>query len=168
MNSQKPQAPGAGASSKASSKFVWPPAIYGAASAIAVVLAWWMPRTFIPDALILPLRVIGVAIIVVGVVIVLAAARLFRRAGTPVPPTEPTTVLVTGGIYRWTRNPMYLGLSLILLGIGFATGSVWFFIALVAAVFAVTKLAIEKEEVYLADKFGAPYLDYKSRVRRWI
>jgi protein-S-isoprenylcysteine O-methyltransferase Ste14 len=63
---------------------------------------------------------------------------------------------------------MYLGLTVILLGIGLATGSIWFFIGMAIAMFAVTKLAIEKEEIYLADKFGAAYLDYKSRVRRWI
>jgi protein-S-isoprenylcysteine O-methyltransferase Ste14 len=57
---------------------------------------------------------------------------------------------------------------LILLGIALATGSLWFFIGLAVAIFAVTKLAIEKEEVYLADKFGTSYLDYKARVRRWI
>ncbi len=83
-------------------------------------------------------------------------------------PTKPSTALVTNGIYRWTRNPMYLGLSLILLGIGFATGSLWFLMGLPMAILAVTKLAIEREERYLAEKFGAAYLDYKSRVRRWI
>ena len=82
--------------------------------------------------------------------------------------TKPSTALVTDGIYRWTRNPMYVGLSLILVGIGLATGSVWFLVALPFAVFAVTKLAIEREELYLADKFGAAYHDYKARVRRWF
>jgi len=85
-----------------------------------------------------------------------------------VAPTKASTALVTDGIYSWTRNPMYLGLSLILVGIGLATGSAWFLVALPIAVFAVTKLAIEPEEVYLANKFGAAYEAYKSRVRRWF
>jgi protein-S-isoprenylcysteine O-methyltransferase Ste14 len=85
-----------------------------------------------------------------------------------VPPTKPSTALVTDGIYRRTRNPMYLGLSLILFGIAFAADSLWFLIVLTIAIFAVTKLAIEPEERYLADLFGTPYRDYKSRVRRWF
>jgi len=83
-------------------------------------------------------------------------------------PTKPSSALVTSGIYRWTRNPMYLGMSLILGGIGLAAGSLWFLIALPIAMIAVTKLAIEREERYLAQLFGQPYLDYKARVRRWL
>ena len=82
-------------------------------------------------------------------------------------PSKPSTALITGGIYRWIRNPMYLGLSLMLLGVGVALGSLWFFVALPIAIFAVTKLAIEPEERYLEEKFGTAYLEYKSRVRRW-
>lgn len=63
---------------------------------------------------------------------------------------------------------MYLGMSLVLGGIGLATGSLWFLMALPVAIIAVTKLAIEREERYLAEVFGAPYLDYKTRVRRWF
>jgi protein-S-isoprenylcysteine O-methyltransferase Ste14 len=122
----------------------------------------------VPDAALSPFRLIGIAVVILGMLMIVGAARLFRRAGTPVAPTEPTSALVIDGIYRWTRNPMYLALSLILLGTALATGSLWFFIGLAAAIFAVTKLAIEKEEIYLADKFGASYLDYKARVRRWI
>ncbi len=164
MSPSDPPAPAA----RASSKFVWPPVIYGSATLISLLLAWRMPLIFVPDAALFPLRFVGIALIVAGMLMVFAAARLFRRAGTPVAPTAPTNALVTEGVYRWTRNPMYLALSLMLLGIALATGSLWFFLGLAVAVFAVTKLAIEKEEAYLADKFGSPYLDYKARVRRWI
>ena len=112
-------------------------------------------------------RAVGIAVIVAALLIVLAPGRLFKRAGTPVAPTKPSTALITDGGYRWIRNPMYLGLSLMFLRIGIAMGSLWFLIALPIAVFAVTKLAIEPEEQYLAEKFGAAYLEYKSHVRRW-
>jgi protein-S-isoprenylcysteine O-methyltransferase Ste14 len=164
MNSSDPAAPAA----HASSKFVWPPVIYGTATIVSLLLAWRMPLIFVSDAALFPRRLVGIAVVILGMLMIVGAARLFRRAGTPVAPTEPTSALVTDGIYRWTRNPMYLALSLILLGIALATGSLWFFIGLAVAIFAVTKLAIEKEEIYLADKFGASYLDYKAHVRRWI
>ena len=152
----------------ASSKFIWPPVIYGTATLLSALLAWRVPLSFAPEASGIAMKLLGIASIVAGLLIVFGAMRLFKRAGTPVAPIKPSTALVTDGIYRWTRNPMYLGLSIMLLGIGVATGSLWFLIGLAMAMFAVTKLAIEKEEVYLAEKFGTPYLDYKSRVRRWI
>ena len=164
MSSNDPAAPAA----QASSKFVWPPVIYGTAIIVSLLLAWRMPLIFVPDAALFALRLIGIAVVILGMLMIFGAARLFRGAGTPVAPTEPTSALVTDGIYRWTRNPMYLALSSMLLGIALATGSLWFFIGLAVAIFAVTKLAIEKEEIYLADKFGASYLDYKAHVRRWI
>jgi len=152
---------------RASSRFVWPPTIYGLAAIVSALLTWLVPARFLAAPIAGAAWVVGIAVIVAALLIVLAAGRLFKRAATPVAPTKPSTALVTGGIYRWVRNPMYVGLSLILLGIGIATGSVWFLIALPIAVLAVTKLAIEPEERYLAEKFGAAYLEYKSRVRRW-
>ncbi len=135
---------------------------------MAALLAWLVPLSLVPAGGETPRQIAGIAIVASGVLLVLAAMRLFRRAGTPVAPIEPTSALVTDGIYRWTRNPMYLALSLILLGLAVATGSLWFLLALAAAIYAVTKLAIEREETYLAGKFGSAYLDYKARVRRWM
>jgi protein-S-isoprenylcysteine O-methyltransferase Ste14 len=156
------------ASLEASSRFVWPPVIYGVAAIAAALLAWLVPVSLLPAAGETLRHILGIAFVLVGILLALAAKRLFQRAGTPVAPTKPTSALVTDGIYRRTRNPMYLGLSLILLGLAVATGSPWFLVSLVVAVYAVTKLAIEKEERYLAGKFGAAYLDYKSNVRRWM
>lgn len=156
------------ASLPASSKFVWPPVIYGAAAIAAALLAWLAPVSLLPAAGETLRHILGIALVLAGILLALAAKRLFDRAGTPVAPIKPTSALVTDGIYRHTRNPMYLGLSLILLGLAVATGSLWFLAGLVVAVYAVTKLAIEREELYLAGKFGATYLQYKSRVRRWV
>lgn len=155
------------ADNHASSRFVWPPTIYGLAAAISALLSWLIPARFLAATASGAATIAGIVVIVTGVLIVAAAGRLFKRAGTPVAPIKPSTALITGGIYRWIRNPMYLGLSLMLLGIGLALGSPWFLVALPIATFAVTKLAIEPEERYLAEKFGTAYLEYKSRVRRW-
>jgi len=152
---------------RASSRFVWPPTIYGLATGISAALTWLMPVRFLAAPTARVALFVGIAIILAGLLIVLAAGRLFKRAGTPVAPTKPSMALVTDGIYGSIRNPMYLSLTLVLLGIGIATVSIWFLIALPIAVFAVTKLAIEPEERYLTEKFGAAYLEYKTRVRRW-
>lgn len=158
-----------GSDEQASSPFIWPPVIYALAALGAGFLAWQIPWSILPPGFTgFILRLLGGAVIVSGVAVALAAERRFKAVGTPVPPTKPTTAIVTEGIYARTRNPMYLGLTLVLIGLGLLFGSLWFLIAAPFAVFCVTKLAIEREERYLSAKFGDDYHSYKARVRRWL
>jgi protein-S-isoprenylcysteine O-methyltransferase Ste14 len=91
-----------------------------------------------------------------------------RRAGTNVDPYEPATAIVTGGPYRFTRNPIYVGFTLVYVGISAFTNALAP-LMLLPAVFAVMRRGvIEREERYLERKFGGEYLEYKGRVRRWI
>jgi len=115
-----------------------------------------------------PWTYLGAALIVIGVVVSATGAGTFRRAGTPVKPFERSTALVTHGIYRFTRNPMYLGLLLVLIGsaIAFGTLSPWFPIPLFFLI--VRTQFIRGEEEFLEGIFGADYVTYKKRVRRWI
>jgi protein-S-isoprenylcysteine O-methyltransferase Ste14 len=152
----------------ASSPFVWPPTIYGSATLVAGLLAWFAGWPFETDGVRTIAIVAGVLLFCLGGAIALAAEVGFKRAGTAVLPTRPTTAIVDTGIYQFTRNPMYLGMSLALCGLGLAFNQLWFLLALPLAIFAVTKLAIEREEAYLAAKFGTGYLAYKARVRRWL
>ena len=152
----------------ASSPFIWPPVIYLTAAVVSGLLAFFAGWPFQPSGLRYAAMIAGALLIALGIGVALAAERVFKAAGTPVPPTRPTTTIVTSGIYRYTRNPMYLGMSLALVGLGLVFDQLWFLLALPIAVLAVTKLAIEREEAYLAEKFGAPYLEYKKQVRRWI
>ena len=136
---------------------------------LAGLLAWFAPWPFLPEGYAgWLIRFVGAMLIVLGAAVALSAERGFKRAGTAVPPTRPSTALVTEGVYARTRNPMYLGLSLILGGAALAVGSVWFLLATPCAMFAVTKLAIEREERYLAGRFGEAYRTYRERVRRWV
>ena len=73
-----------------------------------------------------------------------------------------------GGVYAYTRNPLYLGPTIGLIGVALVLDSLWFLVATPLSAFAITKLAIEREEEYLARKFGDAYLAYKARVRRWL
>ena len=149
----------------ASSDFLWPPTIYG----LATLVAWGLSRVA-PIAMPLPeaARWAGWGIVAVALALAGVAGIQFLRARTGTLPTSPTTAIVASGVYRFTRNPMYLAMTLALFGLGLALASPWFWLVAPAAVRLVTILAIEREEAYLTRKFGAAYLDYKSRVRRWI
>lgn len=157
-----------GHTTDASSRFIWPPVIYGSAALVAAGLAWHAPWPFEASLVRTLCLAVGGLVFVSGGVIALSAEVSFWRAKTAVLPTRPSTAIVATGIYRYTRNPMYLGMSLALVGLGLGLNQLWFLLALPFAKLAVTKLAIEREEAYLAAKFGQTYLTYKAQVRRWL
>jgi protein-S-isoprenylcysteine O-methyltransferase Ste14 len=97
-----------------------------------------------------------------------AAMRRFRRAGTTENPFKPSTALVTDGPNRLTRNPIYLGMASLYVGLAFLLGWMWALLLLPVVLVAVDRLIIAREEPYLERKFGQDYVDYKRRVRRWI
>ncbi|QLP98216.1 MAG: isoprenylcysteine carboxylmethyltransferase family protein [Rhodoblastus sp.] len=149
----------------ASSAFPWPPAIYGTAA----LLAWALGHVA-PAQLTLPagMRWAGWALVALAAAIAGAAEISFLRAGTATLPTSPTTAIVETGIFRFSRNPMYLAMTLALIGLGVALSQPWFWAAALIAARLVTRFAIEREEAYLTRKFGAAYLAYSARVRRWL
>ena len=153
---------------EASNSVIWPPIIYASAAAIAVVLGWIVNLSFQSEAARGLALILGIVIAALGLLLLLLAGRSFTAAGTPIAPNQPTKALVFDGIYNHTRNPMYLGFTLVLIGLGLIFDELWFIITAPLAMFAVTKLAIEREEAYLERKFGAEYVAYKGRVRRWV
>jgi protein-S-isoprenylcysteine O-methyltransferase Ste14 len=108
--------------------------------------------------------------IVVGAVLGLGLwpVLLFRAGGQNENPWKPTPHIEERGPYKITRNPMYLQMLLVCIGVGIALENVWILILTPFAAWALQRLAILPEEVYLERKFGATYLAYKRRVRRWI
>jgi len=111
-----------------------------------------------------------VTIAVFGGATALAGDLEFKRAGTTINPLKPekTTTLVTSGVYGLTRNPMYVGLALILLGWVAFLCSAWTLLGPVAFVLYISRFQIVPEERILSAKFGAAYTEYTSRVRRWL
>ena len=85
-----------------------------------------------------------------------------------VPGNKPTTAIVKSGPYRFSRNPIYLAFSLLVLGIACALNSLWLLGTLAAAVSVMSFVVIPREERYLESRFGAEYLDYKTKVGRWL
>jgi protein-S-isoprenylcysteine O-methyltransferase Ste14 len=103
-----------------------------------------------------------------GLIVVGAAIRQFRRTGQDPAPWESTPEILSAGIYRHTRNPMYLGMALLQLAIGVGWGNLWI-VALVPLVLAVVYVtAVRHEEAYLERKFGEGYRSYKEATRRWL
>src|SRR6266853_614255 len=103
-----------------------------------------------------------------GFVMIGMATRRFVAAGTNIPPYLPTTALVVDGIYGRTRNPLYLGTTLVYLGLSVAAGSLWAIVLVVPLVWVMNVGVVAREERYLERKFGDAYRAYKARVRRWV
>ena len=113
---------------------------------------------------------LAAAVAAAGVAVGICGALQFRRARTTVNPLKPgeATALVTGGIYRWTRNPMYLGMALALLGWGLYLGNFGALVLIGAFVSYIDRLQIDPEEVALEARFGEAFTTYRKRVRRWL
>jgi len=142
--------------------------LFPAAVLAGLVLDRLLPLPFaIPEIDGLPWIVAGF-LFLIGLGLFAAGARNFSRAETPLPTNQPARVLVTVGIYRWTRNPIYLGFFLVYGGIGVAALSPWILIFLLPLVVTIRQGVVAREEAYLERRFGDTYLDYKARVRRWV
>lgn len=103
-----------------------------------------------------------------GIGFVLVAIALFRRDRQDPTPWTSTPGITARGVYRLSRNPMYLGMALVQGGVGLAYSNGWVILLLPVSLLAVYWTAIRPEEAYLERKFGDTYLDYKRSVRRWI
>lgn len=112
--------------------------------------------------------VVGLLPLVGGIALMAAAMRQFRAAGTHVETWRPTQAIVTQGVYARTRNPIYVAMLSIYVGLGILVNSVWV-LALAVPLFLVLRFGvIAREERYLERKFGAEYLAYREKVRRWL
>jgi protein-S-isoprenylcysteine O-methyltransferase Ste14 len=144
-----------------------PPLLFLGALALAALLeaAMAIPSLPLPPGLGYGL---GAILVLGGLALLLLGARRFRAAGTNIPPTLPTTALVVTGPYRWSRNPLYVAMILIYLGLALAARSSWALVLVVPLVILLNYGVVRREEAYLERKFGADYRTYRARVRRWV
>ena len=103
-----------------------------------------------------------------GTALCIAAVRTFHRAGTSPLLDRPTTTLVTSGPYRFSRNPIYIGYTLLYLGISFWANSLWPVVLLPFVLWVMNRAVIAREEAYLQGRFGDAYSSYCQQVRRWL
>ena len=146
----------------------FPPLIWAVSVAASLVVHFFvvaLPMSILPRAVSLG---IGIALFVIAPVLAISAIVTFKKAGTNVHPSEPATTIVRGGPYRFTRNPMYLALTLLQIGVAFLLNDAITFLfgAALAVIFHFG--VILREERYLEAKFGEEYLALKRTVRRWI
>ena len=106
--------------------------------------------------------------VVAGVALLGAAANEMRKVETNIPTWEPTLALATGGVYAYSRNPIYLAFVLIIAGLGLLFASDWTFIALIPFALVIHFGVVLREERYLLARFGAPYANYVARVPRYF
>lgn len=141
-----------------------PPLIYAGPLASGLLLHHWWPRPALPA---MAAGILGPVLILCGFV-GLPAIVAFVRARTNPRPWKPASVLVTSGSYRLTRNPMYLGFTLLYAGASLWINTLWPLLALPVILFVMTSQVIGREESYLQRRFGDEYTRYKAQVRRWL
>jgi protein-S-isoprenylcysteine O-methyltransferase Ste14 len=144
-----------------------PPPIAWALAIIAGLAAGWLyPWRFVPAFI--PHVWVGGGVLAASFALAVWAIVMMLKAGTRVEPHKPTTAIVTGGPYRFTRNPIYIGVFLGQTGLAIGFDNLWMLAMLVPLGLVIRYGVVAREEAYLERKFGAVYRDYKSRVRRWL
>ena len=140
-----------------------PPLVFLAALLGGIALGHFVPAP-VPRAV----SFAGIAVAACGVGLVVSARILFLRTKQCPTPWSPTPELILRGPYRFTRNPMYVGIATFLVGLGLAVDDVWISLCALPALAIVHVIAVQKEEAYLAAKFGDAYASYTARVRRYL
>jgi len=143
------------------------PAIAWALAVLAGLgLNWFMPLPFMPAEA--PAAGLGATVFFAALALFVWAIVTITKAGSNVPTNTPTTTIVESGPYRFTRNPIYLGMFLGLVGLAMAFNSLWLLAALVPFAVGIRYGVVAREEAYLDHKFDVVYHRYRSRVRRWL
>ena len=142
-----------------------PPLYLFTAIALMFLLHFYLPLMRIVTP---PYSYTGILIIIAGIVLISWNALYFKMYGTPIRVFEHSTHLITDGFYRYSRNPIYLGMVIIVSGGAVTLGTITPFFVVPLFVVMIRKNFIEKEERLLENIFGNTYLDYKKRVRRWL
>lgn len=151
--------------SPAINKFIHPPVVTMFFIIIAISLGIFVPLI---SKLSIMIQNIGFGFVVIGFLIGLSAFLEFRKAKTTILPHGSASNIISSGIFRFTRNPIYLGFLFMVIGFPLNFGYIWGIIIAPFFVVTMNRLVIEKEEAYLEKKFGEQYTNYKSSVRRWL
>lgn len=136
----------------------------------AALLLMWLTHRYIPifQYVYEPVAYLGIIAVLFGITMAGISAGMFKRAGTGLEPFDEATVLVTSGFYRVSRNPMYMGMFLMLLGVAFLMGSIGALLPILIFILIIRNNFVLGEERFMQATFGQQYLQYKSEVRRWI
>ena len=142
-----------------------PPVLLLLALVLGFAGRWLIPLRFLPDEATMPL---GPLVVTASLGWFIWAVVTMRRAGASIPTSEPTEAIVVRGPYRWSRNPIYLSMVALQAGAGIWANSGWFLGFAAVSAGLLWWGVISREERYLEQKFGTAYLEYRTRVRRWV
>lgn len=142
-----------------------PPILLAVSLGIGFFLKWIAPLSFLPKS---ASAMIGPAAIVLSLGIFVWTVYTMLRNDASIPTHTPTEAIVVRGPFRFSRNPIYLAMVFLQLGVGVWANSLWFLVLAAVSVALLTWGVISREEQYLERKFNGEYVSYKSRVRRWI
>jgi len=142
-----------------------PPRIGASLVALAILAHWLLPTS---DVYLFSSIWLGCALLLIGFVLMIGAWWQFRQKNVAICPTHPTSRLITTGVYRVTRNPMYLGMSMMLVGVACIFGTLPFYAAAALYVLILDRGFCRFEGNKLTATFGRNYDDYRNRVRRWL
>lgn len=142
-----------------------PPLLYVISAGLGWLLQDLAP---LPDFEDLPRKLIGNGVMMAGFVFMMTAFGHLIKTGQDPEPWKPTPSILSRGVYRFSRNPMYVAMAMIQLGFGARLGNLWIMVLTVFSQIAVYLVAVRHEEAYLERKFGDEYRRYKARVRRWL
>lgn len=143
-----------------------PPIAWALAFVVGFAVDWLYPLPFVPLAI--SRGWLGSGVFAVGFALAIWAVVTIRKAGTRVEANKPTTTIVANGPYRFTRNPIYIGMFLGQTGLAVGFDNLWILAMLFPFYLVIRYGVIAREEIYLDGKFGAVYRSYKTRVRRWL
>lgn len=142
----------------------WPPLLYGGFGALAILLQFYIPLPWPMPAM----AILGSLLFLAGLATDLGTMLLFVKRKANILPHKAATRLITDGPFRFSRNPIYVGNTLMLAGAGLGFSSLWLLIAAALAALATHHLAILREEAHLKAKFGAEWEAYAARTPRWL
>ena len=146
----------------------WPPIIFLTAVLVGLVAEVHYPLPWITGWPATILQWLGGALGLGALLMDVVAVNTFRDHQTTILPNKGATNLITKGPFAWSRNPIYVGNTVLMIGTGLFFGKLWLIVLAPVAAFITQKLAIEREEKHLAAKFGKEWEDYAARVRRWL
>ena len=142
-----------------------PPVVYFAPFSVMWALHLWRPWT-VPGAI--TLTVAGLALVLLGIALTVWAVTTMTRAHTTVIPWDEVSAIITNGPFRLSRNPIYLADAIAYLGATLLIHSWWPFVLLPVILWVMRRQVIDREEAYLAERFGDAYREYRLQVRRWL
>ena len=147
---------------------VKPPLLFAGALLLGCLLSWLIPIGPGLGAANGRALAVGGSLALAGLALGVLSIREFRRASTSVVPGEPSTTLLETGPYRFTRNPIYIGLVILYFALAIVLTSAWMLVLLIPVLIILQRGVVEREEAYLKAKFGQVYRQYQARVPRWL